>query len=120
VFEKLLDDASTGIEPGNTLRDDLQDPDSCYRKAHNEVKQRLRRIGVPFGNEHFVMFYEPEEPYNPDDDGICPVTAYPNNHCTHIFYLPEKATEKKVDTRKAVFDVYLKCCYQPWRPQKKK
>src|SRR5262249_26882130 len=112
----LMNAASTGDAAGDKLRGQLLDPANCWKQAHDLVEGKLKNI-VPFGFEHTVIFYEPENcvdaPFLKSG-----VPKYPNNHCLHILYLPERGTAT-VDAQGLVhgpaqFGQNLKCCYQPW------
>jgi hypothetical protein len=115
VFTDLIDEASKGPQ-SQPFRDMLVDKKNGYGNARSEVRRRLPN-GVPFGDEHTVVFYVPEKPTG--NAGVPGTMAnYPNNHCVHVFYLPDMPPVTQPTPTPAVFENQLMCCYQPWPPGK--
>lgn len=117
AFVELMDEASKPTTESNDIRKELVDPENTFKKAHDRVRTKLQSIPIPipFGNEHQVIFYQQEEPTNiPGSPGT--MSKYPNNHCLHVFYLPEvpKPGQTPAPTE---FGNHLMCCYQPWKPE---
>jgi len=114
VFTGLIDEASKGPQ-SQAFRDKLTDKQNGYNNARLEVRGRLSPI--PFGDEHTVIFYVSE---NPTGNFGMPGTMqdYPNNHCVHVFYLPDMPTAAQPTPTPAVFESQLMCCYQPWVSEK--
>jgi hypothetical protein len=109
VFTNLMDEASKKDDPtSKTLREKITNSKNGYEGARSEVKARLGSLAT-FGIEHQVMFYEPENVMSgiPVDPGN--MSEYPNNHCLHVFYLPDASASPKTE-----FNKQLMCCYQPW------
>jgi hypothetical protein len=116
VFTDLMDEASKNETPSRNLRKKLIDKANGYEKAKTEVRGRLQRINIPFGNEHTVIFYIPElRLNNPGEPGT--MAKYPNNHCIHVFHLPDVPTSATEPAITSVFKEHLMCCYQPWAPE---
>jgi hypothetical protein len=108
VFTDLINKASDGTQQGAELRQQLLDPNHCWRTAHDIVRARLKDI-VPFGPEHTVIFYEPESYDSVQASPSGPVFPAPN-HCIHILYLDKP----KAGVTRGSFHDNLMCCYKPW------
>jgi hypothetical protein len=116
VFVKLLNEASNGPDHA-TLRKNLLCPANNFKLAHDEVENRLKQKHILFGNEHYVMFYEPKDKFDETTEIISLTPKYPDNRCIHIFGLPEENTpipNDTVDHTSNSFNLHLKCCYKPW------
>jgi len=70
-----------------------------------------------FPAEAWFKFYEPEVPMTKDAEKTTKSIEpgpFREDHCLHIFRLPEPGTELSGFSDKVIFDTYLMCCYKPW------
>ena len=109
AFDKALNDSITDkIVRGKLLRS----PRSAKTEMESILDQLYPGQKIRFRKKTEIRFYEPEEPVSGLIDlKLNLIPNYPNEHCLHIFYLPE---EGKTDVAKPSFKKNLMCCYKPW------
>jgi hypothetical protein len=69
-----------------------------------------------FPTDAWFRFYEPEVPITRNTEKELRggrARGYPNEHCLHIFHLPEPGTPV-TGTDDQIWRLYSRCCYEPW------
>jgi hypothetical protein len=121
VVTALKESAKTtpaGIETRRKLLD-------SSASAQAEILRILNADPTPpifdpnFPAETWFKFFVPEVPVAKNTKkGISREKAeladVAEEHCLHIFALPEPGTDLSGQSDKIIFDYYLMCCYQPW------
>jgi len=110
AFNKALQDSATN----ETLRKNLlKSPRSAQTAVEKILDELYPNEKIKFPKRTVVTFYEPEEPApdTPLELNLQTIPNYPNEHCLHIFYLPEKGKPVAPTTD---FKHNLMCCYKPW------
>ncbi len=126
VTKALTDSAAAN---GTALRATLLDTRNCYKAPKDKmqeildtlIRQRPGHKSVKFPTDALFVFYQPELPSPtavPQPPSPAPIQTlgtqpYHNEHCLHIFYLPEVGQAAVLP---ANFTDNIQCCYQPWKP----
>jgi hypothetical protein len=122
-FNKVLNDSALTSAYGKKLRQDLLTTTANYSTPRKRVEEIVNSViatkpghkKVKFPPGSLFVFYVPEkpEPSPSPSPAVAPSPCgggwYPNDHCLHVFYLPEVG-----QTSKALWEASLKCCYEPW------
>jgi hypothetical protein len=66
-----------------------------------------------FPAEAWFKFYEPELPITKEAEKTT-TDPFREDHCLHIFRLPEPGTQLSGVSDEVIFETYLMCCYKPW------
>lgn len=122
-IEKLRKALVTALKQSTTdkgVRDRLL---ASSDSAKTEILDILRKdtsgpIFEPdFPAETWFKFYEPEVPMTQEAEKkteSMKTGPYREDHCLHIFRLPETGTQLSGFSDKIIFATYLMCCYKPW------
>jgi DNA polymerase III gamma/tau subunit len=66
-----------------------------------------------FPAKAWFKFYEPELPITKEAEKTT-TDPFREDHCLHIFRLPEPGTQLSGVSDEVIFETYLMCCYKPW------
>lgn len=91
--------------------------------AKTEILDILRKdtsgpiFNPDFPDEAWFKFYEPELPMTKEAEKKTKsirTGPFREDHCLHIFRLPETGTQLSGFSDEVIFETYLMCCYKPW------
>jgi hypothetical protein len=115
----LKESAKTTPEGTETRRKLLDSPESAKAEVLRifNADQTPPIFDANFPVEAWFKFYEPELPMTKEaEKTLQPMMTGPNreDHCLHIFRLPDSGTDFSGFSDKTIFASYIMCCYQPW------
>lgn len=111
VFTKALQNSATD----ERLRNRLLDHANAKGTIQGLLWEADLEKHLTFPDEAIVLFFEPDVPVTKlETKATEKMAAKGENHCFHIFELPERG-----DTKTADFETNLRCCYKPWTPTAK-
>lgn len=106
VFQKALDDSALDTEAGKARRAKLlSSPLEAIQDIYKEMYPKEKPL--EFAPELLIKFWEQELPNDCLTAKATTASCYREDHCIHIFRLPEVGEHPTVETN-------LSCCYKPW------
>jgi hypothetical protein len=104
AFTKALERSKTEPE----YRERLLDPAAALDAVEENVMANPGPKPAFDKKKQVIRFYEPEQ-ITPSLPTKTNLTTYPNEHCYHIFVLPEANSQNVAN-----FQDNIMCCYIPW------